>query len=140
MMNLDLAADILRILGAPAENEARLAELVRLTGSREEFLANLILRRRVFAAAPQLEAALLAEGQKAGQALTPRPPSGIDPFRAEATQRQLETAEDALMAIAEIAGPGALGLEAAWRDYVADRPAAGFDLQHRIGRPVAEGG
>ena len=140
MMNLALAADILRILGAPAENEARLAELVRLTGSREEFLANLILRRRVFAAAPPLEAALLAEGQKAGHALTTRPPSGIDPFRAEATQRQLETAEDALMAIAEIAGPGALGLEAAWRNYVAERPAAGFDLQHRIGRPVAEGG
>jgi hypothetical protein len=140
MINPALAADALRILGAPAESVAGVAELVRLTGSREEFLANLILRRRVFASAPRLEATLLSEGQKAGQALTTRPPSNIDPFRAEASQQRLETAEEALMAIAEIAGPGALAMEAAWRDYVAERPAMGFDLQHRIGRPAAKGG
>lgn len=140
MINSLLAADVLRIMGCPLEDDVRLTELIRLTGSREEFLAHLIVIRRIFAGAPHIESALLDEARKSGQALTKRPPISADPLRAEASRMRLEAVEDSLMSIPQIAGAQALELEAAWHDYAAERPAADFELQYMIGRQSSKGG
>jgi len=112
----------------PLEEAERLGAMV---GSWPEMLAHLLLRRGALRTYPEIAASIRQRAAGCGNPATPRPP-GADMQRLERTEAALEAALATALQAEKERVKIADKVNAAWRDYLAERPAAGFDLHLRI--------
>jgi hypothetical protein len=121
--------DLLEAEPVAPEEPARLAAL---TGSWEELLAHLLLRRESFGACPEIVTAIRQQSAAYRGGPASRRAEVDDLLRLEETAGELEAALALLLAAEAEREAAADRVADAWRTHVGARRPVGFDLHLRL--------